>query len=461
MAHEYTANSGRAATSADLGRIQPGWTVYDSLDRPAGNIAEVEGGELHVDGRPEGLGFYRVPTSAVRSVEDGNVYLSIDSERSRREGGEAPMREMTGQSAPSSAGAGTSARSTSGSREIGGSSYTASGTPVGLGSNTPVGEEPDTFRTWDRSVSRSPWSRLGMLVPVGLWSAAAGAAGYVMWRRRQARRSRLARLRRSVAPVLAATSGRKSAWWLTPLAAATFDYTMRTARRRGAVGQLRPMLAESPNRWDRMRERLMTMDTSRLPSAMQNLPSAVRNLPSAMQPPRARPRFVPMLAIGAIGAWLAFRNRGRKAGNDAPRQLRDVMTTNVEVIRPDASVAEAASTMRRIGVGFLPVCDGRRLQGTLTDRDIVVRTIADGRDPQVTTIREAMSPDVVYAFDDESVDRAADLMRQHQIRRLAIVDRGKSLVGVVALGDLAVDTGDDRLSGATLERISEPSRPTR
>jgi CBS domain-containing protein len=137
------------------------------------------------------------------------------------------------------------------------------------------------------------------------------------------------------------------------------------------------------------------------------------------------------------------------------------MTRNVEVIGPDATVFEAATTMRRLGVGFLPVCDGRRLQGVLTDRDIVVRPIADSRDPQVTTARHAMSSEVIYAFDDETVEHGAELMKRHQVRRLPIVDRGNNLVGVVSLGDLAVDTDQERMAGRTLERISEPARPRR
>ena len=117
--------------------------------------------------------------------------------------------------------------------------------------------------------------------------------------------------------------------------------------------------------------------------------------------------------------------------------------------------------MRQLNVGFLPVCDGRRLLGVLTDRDIVVRSVADSRDPQLASVRDAMSEELVYAYEDDAIEHGAELMRRHQIRRLPIVDREKNLVGVVSLGDLAVDTGRDRLSGATLERISEPARPSR
>ena len=155
-------------------------------------------------------------------------------------------------------------------------------------------------------------------------------------------------------------------------------------------------------------------------------------------------------------AVLARGRTGRAA-----QQLRSIMTRNVQVVQPESSVFEAATMMRRLNVGFLPVCDGRRLEGVITDRDIVIRPIADSRDPQLTPVRDAMSPQLVYAYDGDSVEHAAELMRQHQIRRLPIVDHNKHLVGIVSLGDLAVDAGNDRLSGATLERISEPSRPGR
>jgi CBS domain-containing protein len=166
--------------------------------------------------------------------------------------------------------------------------------------------------------------------------------------------------------------------------------------------------------------------------------------------------IVPVALAGLVGAWFAARRR--RAMAPQPRRLREIMTRTVEVVRPEATIFEASTMMRRLGVGFLPVCDGRRLQGTLTDRDVVMRTVAESRDPQVATVSEAMSGEVVYAFEDDTVERAAALMRQHQIRRLPIVDRARNLVGVVSLGDLAVEADDDQLSGSTLERISEPVR---
>ena len=87
-------------------------------------------------------------------------------------------------------------------------------------------------------------------------------------------------------------------------------------------------------------------------------------------------------------------------------------------------------------IGPLPVCDGPRLVGMLTDRDITVRAVAAGRDPLTTLVRDVMTPDVVYGFEDEDVQGAAHLMAQYQIRRLPVLNRSKQLVGMVALGDL-------------------------
>ena len=138
-------------------------------------------------------------------------------------------------------------------------------------------------------------------------------------------------------------------------------------------------------------------------------------------------------------------------------RLTDIMTRDVETIRPDSTVREAAQRMRSLDVGALPVCDGRRLLGVVTDRDITVRITAEGRDPANTPVEVAMTPDLAYAFDDQDVQDAARIMEDRQIRRLPIVSRdGHQMVGIVALGDIAT-TGKDRLAGDTLESISQPS----
>jgi len=142
-------------------------------------------------------------------------------------------------------------------------------------------------------------------------------------------------------------------------------------------------------------------------------------------------------------------------------QIKDVMTRGVEVVRPDETLQQAARKMKSIDVGPLPVCDGERLVGMITDRDIIVRATAEGRDPKTTPVKEAMTPGVVYVFEDQDIEEAALLMRQRQIRRLVVLDNNKRLVGILSLGDLAEDSGDDQLSGDVLEGVSEPSEPAR
>ncbi len=139
--------------------------------------------------------------------------------------------------------------------------------------------------------------------------------------------------------------------------------------------------------------------------------------------------------------------------------LKDIMTRDVQVIPPDAPVKVAAEKMKALYVGPLPVCDGDRLVGILTDRDIAVRAVAEGRDPKRTKVRDIMTPEVVYAFEDQDVEEAARLMRDRQLRRLVVLNREKRLTGIVSLGDLAVETRDKTLAGDVLEKVSEPSEP--
>ena len=137
-------------------------------------------------------------------------------------------------------------------------------------------------------------------------------------------------------------------------------------------------------------------------------------------------------------------------------QVSQILTREVETIRPDTSVKEAAQRMRSMDVGALPVCDGRHLLGMVTDRDITIRITAEGRDVNNTPVQEAMTPDVDFVFEDQDVQDAAKIMRERQIRRLPVLSRDKQLVGILALGDLA-QAGDDHMTGDALEQISEPS----
>jgi CBS domain-containing protein len=143
-------------------------------------------------------------------------------------------------------------------------------------------------------------------------------------------------------------------------------------------------------------------------------------------------------------------------------QVKDVMTRGVECVRPNDNIAAAAQKMKDLDVGALPVCgDDDRLKGMITDRDITVRATAGCCDPSATCVSDAMSPNVIYVFEDQDVTEAARLMKENQIRRLVVLNRDKRLVGIVSLGDLAVKNGDEGLSGKTLEQVSEPALPRR
>lgn len=138
--------------------------------------------------------------------------------------------------------------------------------------------------------------------------------------------------------------------------------------------------------------------------------------------------------------------------------VREVMTRQVECISPNTSLSEAARKMRDLDVGPMPVCEGDQVIGIITDRDIAIRAVAEGMDPNLTTASEIMTRGVSSCFEDQSVGEAASLMQDKQIRRLVVLNHDGQLVGIVSLGDLAVRSGDDERSGETLERISEPAR---
>jgi CBS domain-containing protein len=154
---------------------------------------------------------------------------------------------------------------------------------------------------------------------------------------------------------------------------------------------------------------------------------------------------------------LQRRHETQRRGEPAAMKLRQVMTENVEVVHPDAPVREAAEIMRSRDVGALPVAADDHLVGMITDRDIAIRATASGRAPNDVKVREAMTPDLVYCFDDQDVHEAEDLMQEKQIRRLPILSREKRLVGIVSLGDLALKTSADEQNdiAVTLETISQ------
>jgi CBS domain-containing protein len=137
-------------------------------------------------------------------------------------------------------------------------------------------------------------------------------------------------------------------------------------------------------------------------------------------------------------------------------KLKDIMTHDVKVISPGATLKDAAQMMDDIDVGALPVCDGEQLVGIITDRDIIIRSISAGQDPNTTPVRSAMTSPVTYCFDDNDVEQAAKLFQDKQIRRIAVLNHDKRLVGMISLGDLAVKGDQKEVTAEVTEKVSEP-----
>lgn len=126
-------------------------------------------------------------------------------------------------------------------------------------------------------------------------------------------------------------------------------------------------------------------------------------------------------------------------------EVREVMTAEVVSIPPELTLQDAASIMKTLDVGSLPVSDGERLIGVISDRDITVRAIAEGRDPRTTDVGDVMTAEVVCCQEDDEVQRAAGLMQREQLQRLLVVDAGGRLVGIVSLGDLVGEAREREL----------------
>jgi CBS domain-containing protein len=136
-------------------------------------------------------------------------------------------------------------------------------------------------------------------------------------------------------------------------------------------------------------------------------------------------------------------------------QVRDVMTTDVRVVSPEDTLQDAAQLLEDADCGILPVGEDNRVVGMVTDRDITVRGVAQGRTPDECKVRDVMSLDVMYVFEDEPIEDAARNMSELQLRRLPVVNRDQELVGIISLGDLAVRSKGPHVSGA-LRKVSEP-----
>jgi len=140
-------------------------------------------------------------------------------------------------------------------------------------------------------------------------------------------------------------------------------------------------------------------------------------------------------------------------------KVHEIMTAHARCVGPENTLVEAAGLMRELDVGALPVCEEDRLAGMVTDRDITLRGVAGGRDPNTTPIRDVMSQGIVYAFADQEVEEVARIMEERQIRRIPLLNREKRLVGIVSLGDIAISS-NPAFSGMALRDVSEPRDPS-
>jgi len=152
-------------------------------------------------------------------------------------------------------------------------------------------------------------------------------------------------------------------------------------------------------------------------------------------------------------------NDKRNNAGDSPREnsrVREVMTPDPQCVGADDSIQDAARIMKNADTGVVPVVDGKKIIGMITDRDIVVRLIAEGRNPQETRVNEAMTKSVRKVDEDAQIADVVELMSNAQIRRVPVVNRNDELVGIVSLADLAAGTKvSDGKVGKAVEEISE------
>jgi len=140
-------------------------------------------------------------------------------------------------------------------------------------------------------------------------------------------------------------------------------------------------------------------------------------------------------------------------------KLSEIMTRDVQSIENTSTVQQAAQLMKKLNVGCIPVTENGRVVGIITDRDVVMRNVADGKTPENTRVDEVMSKSLITATPDMDVHRAADMMAQNQIRRLPVLEKDR-MVGIVSIGDLAVRNIYENEAGEALSSISKPSRPS-
>jgi len=142
-------------------------------------------------------------------------------------------------------------------------------------------------------------------------------------------------------------------------------------------------------------------------------------------------------------------------------QVKEIMTKEIETISGSASISEAAKKMKSLNVGVVPVIEGNDLVGMITDRDIVIRGLAEKEDVSNVPVKDVMTTQVLSCSAEDSVEDAVKMMEDKQVRRLIALDESGAAVGIVSLGDIAAKAHSDALAGEALEAVSEPCCPSR
>lgn len=140
-------------------------------------------------------------------------------------------------------------------------------------------------------------------------------------------------------------------------------------------------------------------------------------------------------------------------------KIFEVMSRNPYVCNPMSVLIDVAGRMRDTGISAVPVCDGKQVRGIITERDLAIRAVAQGLDPVMSVAEQVMCVDVPACYEDQEVSEASALMEEKHVRRVVVLDREDSLVGILSLTDIVAKCGGDELVGKVLEAISHPVRP--
>lgn len=138
-------------------------------------------------------------------------------------------------------------------------------------------------------------------------------------------------------------------------------------------------------------------------------------------------------------------------------QVKEIMTSDVETIDANTMLVEAASLMRELDTRVMPVRQEQQLVGIITDRDITIRAAAEGKDPKETTVREAMTPQIFYCFEEDDINEAASIMKDKGLHRLLVINKDNQPVGFISYADFTVKIRDEKLGWEILEKIPEPA----